>query len=30
MGWRRRVASAAGPLARVAILRLSPYYRARS
>jgi nucleoside-diphosphate-sugar epimerase len=30
MGWRRRVASAAGPLARAAILRLSPYYRARS
>jgi nucleoside-diphosphate-sugar epimerase len=26
MGWRRRVASAAGPLARAAILRLSPYY----
>ena len=28
MGWRRRVASAAGPLARAAILRLSPYYKA--
>jgi UDP-glucose 4-epimerase len=27
-GWRRRVASAAGPLARAAILRLSPYYKA--
>jgi nucleoside-diphosphate-sugar epimerase len=27
LGWRRRVAAAAGPLARAAILRLSPYYR---
>ena len=27
MGWRRRVASAASPLARAAMLRLSPYYR---
>lgn len=27
LGWRRRLASAAGPLARAAILRLSPYYR---
>jgi nucleoside-diphosphate-sugar epimerase len=30
MGWRRRVASAAAPLARATILRLSPYYRSRS
>src|SRR5262249_26347534 len=30
LGWRRRVASAASPLARAAILRLSPYYRRRS
>jgi nucleoside-diphosphate-sugar epimerase len=29
LGWKRRLASAAGPLARAAILRLSPYYRAR-
>jgi UDP-glucose 4-epimerase len=29
LGWRRRLASAAGPLARAAILRLSPYYRGR-
>jgi UDP-glucose 4-epimerase len=27
MPWRRRLATAAGPLARAAILRLSPYYR---
>ena len=27
MGWRRRVASAASPLARAAMLRLSPYYK---
>jgi nucleoside-diphosphate-sugar epimerase len=30
LGWRRRLASAASPLARAAILRLSPYYRRRS
>ena len=29
LGWKRRLASAAGPLARAAILRLSPYWRAR-
>jgi hypothetical protein len=29
MGWRRRLAALAGPLARGAILRLSPYYRIR-
>jgi UDP-glucose 4-epimerase len=29
MGWRRRLASAAGPLAHGALLRLSPYYRKR-
>ena len=28
LGWKRRIAAAAGPLARAAILRLSPYYRA--
>ena len=27
LGWRRRLVSAASPLARSAILRLSPYYR---
>jgi UDP-glucose 4-epimerase len=27
LGWKRRLASAASPLARAAILRLSPYYR---
>ena len=27
MPWRRRLATAAGPLAKAAILRLSPYYR---
>jgi len=27
MGWRRTLASAASPLARAAILRLSPYYK---
>jgi UDP-glucose 4-epimerase len=27
LGWRRRLASAAGPLARAALLRLSPYYK---
>jgi nucleoside-diphosphate-sugar epimerase len=30
LGWKRHLASAASPLARAAILRLSPYYRARS
>jgi UDP-glucose 4-epimerase len=30
LGWKRRLASAASPLARAAILRLSPYYRRRS
>jgi nucleoside-diphosphate-sugar epimerase len=30
LGWRARLASAAGPLARAAILRLSPYYRRAS
>ena len=30
MPWRRRLATAAGPLAKAAILRLSPYYRNRS
>ena len=30
LGWKRRLASAASPLARAAILRLSPYYRART
>jgi len=30
LGWRRRLASAASPLARAAILRLSPYYRDRN
>jgi UDP-glucose 4-epimerase len=29
MGWRRRLAALAGPFARGAILRLSPYYRTR-
>ena len=29
LGWKRRLAAAAGPLARAAILRLSPYYRGR-
>jgi UDP-glucose 4-epimerase len=29
LGWKRRLASAAAPLARVAVLRLSPYYRGR-
>jgi nucleoside-diphosphate-sugar epimerase len=29
LGWRRRLVSAAGPLARAAILRLSPYYGRR-
>jgi UDP-glucose 4-epimerase len=29
LGWKRRLASAASPLARAAILRLSPYYRRR-
>jgi len=28
LGWKRRFASAAAPMARSAILRLSPYYRA--
>jgi nucleoside-diphosphate-sugar epimerase len=27
LGWKRRLASAASPLARAAMLRLSPYYR---
>jgi UDP-glucose 4-epimerase len=27
LGWRRRLVGAAGPLARAALLRLSPYYR---
>jgi nucleoside-diphosphate-sugar epimerase len=27
LGWKRRLASAASPLARAAILRLSPYYK---
>jgi nucleoside-diphosphate-sugar epimerase len=30
LGWKRHLASAASPLARAAILRLSPYYKARS
>ena len=30
LGWKRRAAAAAGPLARAAILRLSPHYRNRS
>ncbi len=30
LGWKRRLVSMAGPLARGAILRLSPYYRERS
>jgi len=30
LGWKRHLASAASPLARAAILRLSPYYRART
>jgi nucleoside-diphosphate-sugar epimerase len=29
LGWRRRLVGAAGPLARAALLRMSPYYRAR-
>lgn len=29
LGWRRRLVGAAGPLARAAMLRLSPYYRSR-
>jgi nucleoside-diphosphate-sugar epimerase len=29
LGWKRRLASAAAPLARASILRLSPYYRGR-
>jgi UDP-glucose 4-epimerase len=29
LGWRRRLVPLAGPLARSAILRLSPYYRRR-
>lgn len=29
LGWKRRLAAAAGPLSRAAILRLSPYYRRR-
>jgi UDP-glucose 4-epimerase len=29
LGWKRRLASAVSPLARAAILRLSPYYRGR-
>jgi nucleoside-diphosphate-sugar epimerase len=28
LGWRRRLVGAAGPFARAALLRLSPYYRA--
>ena len=30
MPWRRRLATAAGPLAKAAILRLSPYYRTKA
>jgi nucleoside-diphosphate-sugar epimerase len=30
LGWKRRLASAASPLARAAILRLSPYYKSRT
>jgi nucleoside-diphosphate-sugar epimerase len=30
LGWKRRLVSAASPLARAAILRLSPYYRKES
>jgi UDP-glucose 4-epimerase len=29
LGWKRRLASAAAPIARAAVLRLSPYYRGR-
>ena len=29
LGWKRRLAAAAAPLARAAMLRLSPYYRGR-
>jgi hypothetical protein len=28
-GWKRRAIAAIGPLARLALLRLSPYYRHR-
>jgi len=30
LGWKRRLASAASPLARAAMLRLSPYYKKTS
>jgi nucleoside-diphosphate-sugar epimerase len=30
LGWKRHLAAAASPLARAAILRLSPYYKGRS
>ncbi|MEN3306662.1 MAG: hypothetical protein V7603_2864 [Micromonosporaceae bacterium] len=29
LGWRRRLMGAAGPFARAALLRMSPYYRSR-
>jgi UDP-glucose 4-epimerase len=29
LGWRRRLVGMAGPLARTALLRMSPYYRSR-